>query len=356
LPVLGLVPFLFQAYSTVADRYTYLAMLGIALGVGWFGQTWVQHRPGFLVGMVVIIGLLGWRSSQQIQIWRQTTTLFTHALQVNPRSAVAHNNLGLALAQQGNVSQAIAHYAQALQLKATMPEAHYNLADALVAQGELTAAIGHYTKALRFKPSWAEAHNNLGTTLAKQGHVDEAVAHYTKALRLKPDWALPYNNLGDAMVKQGRITEAMVAFTKAAQFIPLLPEAPYNLGGILWQQGYRSDAIVAYREALRRRPQWPQAANNLAWLLVTQATPAAHDIAEAVALAEQACDGTGFRNPLTLRTLAAAYHAAGRSQVATRVAQQALSHINAVNDPGLAALIQEQLHDYQTAREPGEFP
>jgi Tfp pilus assembly protein PilF len=213
LPVLGLVPFLFQAYSTVADRYTYFAMLGIALGVGWCGQELVQRRPGFLVGVMVIIGLLGWRSSQQIQSWCHTTALFTHALQVNPRSAVAHNNLGLALAQQGNVPQAIAHYAQALQLKATMPEAHYNLADALAAQGELTAAIRHYTKALRFKPSWAEAHNNLGTTLAKQGQVDEAIAHYTEALRLKPDWALPYNNLGDAMVKQGRISEAMVAFT-----------------------------------------------------------------------------------------------------------------------------------------------
>ena len=356
LPVLGLVPFLFQAYSTVADRYTYFAMLGIALGVGWCGQEWGQRRPGLLVGAVIIVGLLGWRSSQQLQIWRHTTTLFTHALQINSRSAVAHNNLGLTLAQQGNVPQAIAHYTAALQLKATMPEAHYNLADALAAQGELNAAIGHYTKALSLKPSWAEAHNNLGTTLAKQGKADEAIAHYTAALRLRPDWALPYNNLGDAMVKQGRMTEAMATFTKAAQLMPLLPEAPYNLAGILWQQGYRSDAMVAYREALRRRPQWPQAANNLAWLLITQAAPAAHDITEAVALAEQACAGTDFRHPLTLRTLAAAYQAAGQSQAAARVVQQALSHINSVNDPGLIAFIQAQLQDYQTAREPGEFP
>lgn len=356
LPVLGLVPFLFQAYSTVADRYTYFAMLGIALGAGWFGQEWGQRRRGLLVGAVVIVALLGWRSSQQIQVWRHTATLFTHALQVNPRSAVAHNNLGLALAQQGNVPQAIAHYTQALQLKATMPEAHYNLADALAAKGELNAASAHYTTALRLKPSWAEAHNNLGTALAKQGKADEAIAHYTEALRLKPDWALPYNNLGDAMVKQGRIAEALAMFTKAAQLTPSLPEAPYNLGGILWQQGHRNDAMVAYREALRRRPQWPQAANNLAWLLITQATPAAHDIAEAVVLAEQACERTGFHNPITLRTLAAAYHAAGQSQAATRIAQQALSHIHAINDPGLAALMQEQLYAYQTAREPGEFP
>ena len=356
LPVLGMVPFLFQAYSTVADRYTYFAMLGVALGVGWCGQTWLRRRTWILVGTVIVGGCLAWRSNQQVRIWRNTETLFTHALQVNPRSAVAHNNLGLTFAQQGSIPKAIMHYTQALQLKAAMPEAHYNLADALASQGALEAASVHYTLALRFKPSWAEAHNNLGTALARQGKVDEAMSHYTAALQLKPDWALPYNNLGDAMVKQGRVTEAITTLTKAAQLKPILPEAPYNLGGILWQQGYRRAAMVAYREALRRRPQWPQAAHHLAWLLITQDTLAEHDVVEAVGLAEQACQATNFRDPVTLRTLAAAYYAAGQPLAAVQVAQLALRRINAVDDPGLVAKIQEQLQKYQAAWEPPQFP
>lgn len=237
-----------------------------------------------------------------------------------------------------------------------MPEAHYNLGDAFAAQGEDDTAIVHYTSALRFKPTWAEAHNNLGTALARQGKLDAAIAHYTQALQIKPDWALPYNNLGDAMVKQGRVTEAITVLAKAVQLKPMLPEAPYNLAGILWQQGHRNEAIIAYREALRRRPHWPQAANNLAWLLVTQDAPAAQDIYAAVLLAEQACHATDYRNPITLRTLAAAYHAAGQELAAVRVAQQALSRANAADDPALVAKIQAQLQEYQTAWQPQVSP
>ena len=103
------------------------------------------------------------------------------------------------------------------------------------------------------------------------------------------------------MVKQGRITEAMATFTKAAQLMPCAQRHT------IWQAFYgnRDTAVtlVAYREALRRRPQWPQAANNLASADYAS-HPIAHDITEAVALAEQACAGTDFRHPLALRTLA----------------------------------------------------
>jgi tetratricopeptide (TPR) repeat protein len=158
------------------------------------------------------------------------------------------------------------------------------------------------------------------------------------------------------MIKQGRVAEAIVTLTKAAQLTPHLPEAPYNLGGILWQQGYLREAMVAYREALRRRPQWPQVAHHLAWLLITQAAPAEGEVIEAIALAERACHATNFRNPVTLRTLAAAYHAAGQHLAAVQVAQLALSHLNAARDPGLAAKIQEQIQNYQTVLEGPQFP
>jgi tetratricopeptide (TPR) repeat protein len=356
LPVLGLIPFLFQAHSTVADRYTYVAMLGVALGVGWLGQQGGRFCTSLVVVTMVVGGFFGWCSGQQVQVWRDTQTLFTHALQVNPRSAVAHNNLGLALANQQRLPEAITHYKQALQFRATMPEAYYNLGDALAARGELDRAVAHYTMALRLKPGWPEAYNNLATALSRQGKLDEAIAHYTEALRLKPDWALPYNNLGEAMVKQGRATEAIGALAKAAHLQPILPEAPYNLAGVLWQQGYRSEAMVAYREALRRRPHWPQAANHLASLLMTQEPLTEQDLAEAITLAEFACQATDFRHPAPLRTLAAAYHAAGRGPEAVRLAQTALRHVNAVHDPGLFAKIQAQIEEYQAVWQPQTLP
>jgi tetratricopeptide (TPR) repeat protein len=347
LPVLGGLPFLFQAYSTVADRYVYLALLGPALG--WGGWLWRVGQRQWVVwiGSALILGLLGWRSTVQSQVWQNTITLFTHTLRVNPGSALAHNNLGWALAQQRQFSKAIAHYERALQLKGDMLEAHYNLGDALAAQGQLDSAISHYTRVLQLKPTWAEAHINLGTALIQQGKTDEAIAHYTQALRLKPDWAVPYNNLGDAMARQGRLDEALTWFSRAIQLKPRLPEAAYNLGGILWQRGRHAEAIAAYRNALRHRPHWLQAANHLAWLLATQENPSPQDASEAVALAEAVCQGSGYRDAVPLRTLAAAYYAAGQQEAAVRVAQQALTQAEAAHNAALVAQVAEQLQYYK---------
>ena len=100
-------------------------------------------------------------------------------------------------------------------------------------------------------------------------------------------------------------------------------------------QGRFAEAIVAYREALRRRPHWPQAATHLAWVLATQPTPSAQDVTEAVVLATQACQASGFRHALPLRTLAVAYHVAGQENAAVKLALQALTVAHATNDPKL---------------------
>jgi tetratricopeptide (TPR) repeat protein len=200
---------------------------------------------------------------------------------------------------------------------------------------------------LALKPAWAEVHNNLASALLRQGQLDRAITHYTEALQLKPGWALPTNNLGDAMLKQGKLDEATVWFARAAQLTPPLPEASYNLAGVLWQQGRHAAAIAAYREALLRRPYWPQAANHLAWLLVTQEHPSRQDAMEAVSLAERACQASGYRHAMPLRTLAAAYHATGREAEAVEVTRHALTIATATQDQQLSAEITTQLQQYK---------
>jgi tetratricopeptide (TPR) repeat protein len=351
LPVSGLVPFVFQAHSTVADRYVYLAMLGPALGLAWVLRRLGSRRTIWAFSLVGLM-LLGWRSTCQEQVWRDGITLFTHASQLNPRSALAYNNLGWVLARQGQLDTAMAYYTEALRLKPAMYEAHANLGDALATQGKLEEAIAHYTVVLQLKPAWAEVHNNLGAALLRQGQIDQAIEHYTQALRLKPGWALATNNLGEAMVRQGKLNQAIAWFSQAVQEKPALPEAPYNLGGVLSLQSRFTEAIAAYREALRRRPHWPQAATHLAWVLATQPTPSAQDITDAVTLATEACQASGFRHALPLRTLAVAYHVAGQEQTAVHLASQALTLAQAMHDLRLIAQLTEELHSYRLIAPP----
>ena len=114
---------------------------------------------------------------------------YQEALRLKPDYAEAHNNLGLALQDQGcMLAEAVSQYQEALRLKPDYAEAHNNLGNALKDQGQLAEAVSHYQEALRLKPDYAEAHNNLGNALKDQGQLAEAVAQYQEALRLRPDY------------------------------------------------------------------------------------------------------------------------------------------------------------------------
>lgn len=95
LPVLGLVPFGFQQYSTVADRYVYLSMIGVGLGAAYL-STLVEPRRAAILGVVIAGGLfaVSWRQSQ---VWQSTLSLMSHTIRINPAPGAAYNNLALAI-------------------------------------------------------------------------------------------------------------------------------------------------------------------------------------------------------------------------------------------------------------------
>jgi Tfp pilus assembly protein PilF len=307
-PVLGFIPFMFQAYSTVADRYVYLAMVGVALGGGWWGQHYGQRYSAWIVA-TLLVSLLAGRSIEQVYMWRDTMNLLTHALQVNPQSAMSHNNLGLTFAREGRLNAALTSFQTAVQLRPDLPEAHYNLGKILTMQGKFDDAIAHHKTALHYHPGWAEAHNNLGVTLAAQGQYDAALAQYATALLLKPGWVEVYYNMGNTLSQQGRITEA----------------------------------VAAYRAALQGRAIWPPAAISLAQLLTTHFASSPPSIHEAVELAEQACRATAYRDATALYTLAMAYHAAGLSSHAVQTAETALARARATRNFSLIHQIEALL-------------
>jgi hypothetical protein len=105
LPTLGLTTFLFQTYSTVADHYVYVAILGPAMIVAWF--CWKFRSSAIArVGLLVVLALLGLRTFIQCGVWRDDRALFGHALEVNPSSFLAHNNLGDIYAAENQLDQA----------------------------------------------------------------------------------------------------------------------------------------------------------------------------------------------------------------------------------------------------------
>src|SRR5256886_2778512 len=160
LPVLGSV----QSGSQIAaDRYTYLAGLGWAIlaGAGLL-SCWHATRfliPGCAVCLLVGLGVLTWN---QAQIWHDSEKLWSHAAAIDPGSPVGQYSLGLALARQRKLTEAIEHFKTALRIKPDYADAHINWGLALAQQGKLAEAIDHYQQTLHFNPDSADAHIKLG--------------------------------------------------------------------------------------------------------------------------------------------------------------------------------------------------
>jgi tetratricopeptide (TPR) repeat protein len=188
---------------------------------------------------------------------------YAEALKLDPDHADAHNNLGLALAAHGRSGEAIDHYLRALQIRSDYAEAHNNLGLALVAQGRVDEAVAHYTKALEIRPDFAEAHNNLGLALVNSSRIDEAIAHYVQAVKINPAYAQAYNNFGVALVASGRFAEAVGQYEKAVQIQPDYAKAQNNLGGVLSALGRTGEALTHYAKALEIKPDYVTAHNNL---------------------------------------------------------------------------------------------
>jgi tetratricopeptide (TPR) repeat protein len=273
---------------------------------------------------------------------------YQKALEIEPDSAEAHNNLGCALFQKGRANEAITHFQKALEIKPDSADTHNNLGCTLFQNGRVDEAIAHFQNALEIKPGFAEAHYNLGYARFQKGQVNEAVIEIQRALEIKPDYAEAHNTLGDGLLKLGRVDEAIVHYQKAIELQPRLVEAYNDLGYAFRRKGMAASAVACFQKAIELQPQFIPAQMNLAWMLATWPEPSVRNGVKAVALADQANQLSNGKDPLVLRTLAAAYAEAGRYPEAVATAKQAFALATAQSNTGLTDVLQREIGLYQT--------
>jgi tetratricopeptide (TPR) repeat protein len=255
VPVIGLVK---VGAQFIADRYTYLPLVGIFIAAAWGGAVLARGgrgRQAVLGGAVAaalaICAALTWA---QVGVWRDSRSLFEHALGVDPDNWLAHNNLGTVLTAAGSLDAAAAHYRAALRVKPDYETAHYNYANLLVGAGRLDEAAAQFREALRLSPRYAEASDNLGALLLRQGKFEEARRQFQATLEVSPDLPQARNNLGVALQKLGRRAEALPQFAAAVQLDPGFFRARVNLGLALAEFGRLAEAAEQLAAAERLDP------------------------------------------------------------------------------------------------------
>jgi protein O-mannosyl-transferase len=191
LPVLGLVPFLFQFYSTTADHYVYVAMLGPAILLAWL----TSRLPRILPLATAVVIACGVTSFLLIGSWRDTESLFTRVVAINPDSFAAHNALGTLASIRDDWEEAELRFLRAVQLRPQSFPSVKNLRELYTRTGRPNEALEMLRREVKLKqslpyaaagPFWTDP-NHLGALLLLKGKTSEAVNHFTVLVRLQPD-------------------------------------------------------------------------------------------------------------------------------------------------------------------------
>ncbi len=186
VPVIGVLQVGWQGR---ADRYTYLPQIGLYILATWaaadLSASWRRQREILAVAAATIIGVLSWQAWIQTSFWRDSKTLWTHALAVTSNNDVAQNNLGIVLLRNGKLDEAIARFQAAVNLRPENAPAHDNLAKAFLQKGQIAEAMFHYHKLLEIQPENSEARNILGTVLILGWQDTDDFPHSGSSVRRK---------------------------------------------------------------------------------------------------------------------------------------------------------------------------
>lgn len=332
-----------------ADRHTYLPQIGLYLSLAWLAADLCairRWRRGALGGLsAAILVVLVFSAHIQAGYWRNSETLWTHAVTATSGNFIAHNNLGDILMEKGQPDAAIAQYRISLKINPDA-EVYDNLGNALVKMGNVEEAYSDFQTALRLQSNDPNAWSGLGNLYLQEGQTVLAIQNFQKALQIQPAFPMACYDLGNAYIQDHQMDLAIRWWQKAVALQPGFPMAHNNLGNASMLQGRVADAIQQWKAALKYQPDLSSAQMNLAWVLATCPDPSLRDGAAALALAQHASQLSGGQNPVVLRALAAAYAENGQFPDAIATAQLALQ-ISSQSNPRLAASLQSQLKSYQ---------
>jgi len=308
-PILGFFDYSYMLHSYVADRFQYLASIGLIILVSSFIlkifrilYNYQKRILYIIIGLLLLV--LGILTFQHTKIYKDTRTLFEYTISKNPEAYGAYNALGNFLLEQGKAENAIVYYSKALQIEPNYAQASYNmglsldklgrfqeaiqyylntieisphfikaynnLGNAKFRQGEIEDAEAYYLKALEINPKFADAHFNLGNILNQNGKIDEAISHYLQAIQINPYFVQPYVNLGIVLANQGKVDKAITYFSKAIQIDPNFPDAYYNLGISLLQKNKLDEAITQFAKVIEITPNDADAHYNLGNICMKQ--------------------------------------------------------------------------------------
>lgn len=272
-PVLGFVDYGYLQFAFLADRYQYLASIGLTTALVAGAAAFAARRPGAVTlgartaaGLVLaLLSVLTWR---QAGIYRNEITFFSHIVAENPEARAAHRNLTIALLAADRPEEALETGRVALDREPDSADDLNNLGLALLRLERFEEAADYFKRTRTVDPRYPNAAQNLAETLRKQGRYEEAVAAYREVLAIDGDFALAHAGMGETLFHLERYDESLTALERALALQPNLPMAAtlHRLQGRSAQALGRPEAAGLYERALETAPRDTESLNRLAML------------------------------------------------------------------------------------------
>jgi protein O-mannosyl-transferase len=263
VPVIGLVQ---VGVQSMADRYTYIPLIGVFVGVVWSVAESVKRgvndrRLGAVAAVIVILMVVA--TVRQVSYWKNSTVLWTRALSVTVSNYVAEENLAVSLANSGRDEEALPHFETVREIRPDDATALLNIGMHRQKQGRYQEAIGAFERVIATAidpadlPRVVAAYRGLGITYATLGDRAKARENFVHAIRLSPGETTELLNLSVLEAEDGadKLSQILSTHQTAEGYLQL---------GQLLRLGRRiPDALMAYEKALQLDPNLTEAKQAL---------------------------------------------------------------------------------------------
>jgi len=285
--------------NIVADRFMYLPSLGFCFLFGLGAERLFKWKKSSVVGLILLIAILCFKSFQQCRIWTNSVTLWQHQLKYFPKERIALNNLATVLRdkeeykaaeeeyrkvlrEQGmefvkndqKVNYIKELYERAVQADPYFVDSYYNLGQLYKDLGRKEEAAAYYQQTIRLDPFYKDAYFSLGNLFRDSGDVSNAIKAYQQTLAVHPEDEDVYLNVITAYTKLPESDKNNLDYKRERdrlinQLRDLIekksPRATsyFNLGFVLGEAGDFQGAIAAYKQALDINPKHNKSLQNL---------------------------------------------------------------------------------------------
>ena len=265
-PTLGFVDFSYMQFSLVADRFQYLAGIGLmavaagaaSVSVARLSQRWGRRRvhPAAGLALGIVLLLLGTQTWRQSEIYRDELVFNRHIIAHNPVARDAHRNLAAELFRLERFEEALRHARLAVRQYPDCGPCRAGLGAVLVRLEQLDEAETHVRRALEIEPRNRSALQNASELFRLRGRHEEGVAAARIWLELRPDASAPHQALARLFADMNRLAEAEGHWRRAHEIDPRDVVVIQNLAETIRKQGRLEESLGWYREILPIRPDF----------------------------------------------------------------------------------------------------